>query len=94
MSPPGVENERRFGRVGEVEEDPVPLNHTTGDIAPFDIKKTMPRGRLAKAIRRPGRLTAVNYLWNLKLVGRGRAAEQTSQYQAQRRDIGDREMGQ
>jgi hypothetical protein len=89
--PSDVESESDFGCVGEVERDAAAFDHSALDIAPFDIKKTVSRRGRAKAIRDLGGLAPFERMRQHELVGSRHAARETSQNEAQRGDIHDRE---
>jgi hypothetical protein len=89
--PSDVEGESDFARIGEVERDAAAFDHSALDIAPFDIKKTVSRRGGAKAIRDLGGLAPFEGLGQHEFVGSRHAARETSQNEAQRGDIHDRE---
>jgi hypothetical protein len=71
---PGFQRESHLRLIGQVERDMTTLDHSSIDVAPLDIEKTLSRRGVLQAIDHLDRSVAFNNLRQQEFVGRGTAA--------------------
>src|ERR1700739_1412452 len=89
-SPPEIESESHRRGRNEVERDPVPLSHSTVDVAPLNIKEAVPCRRRVKVVHLGGGSFRLKRLREPEFVSTRRAAQQAAQNQAAHGRLYDR----